>query len=413
MNRYLLLPISLFMSFILSCSSDYSALNDTDKPTIRSLTPAEKELVTTSQNFGLKLFQAINQVDTSENIFISPLSVSMALGMTLNGANGQNYEDMKNTLELNVLSEQQINEAYKTLINLLLNLDEKVIFEIANSIWMRNGYAILPSFIDVNKNYFYSEAKTLNFSSPDAVDIINAWISEKTHGKIENMLDYIHPNAVMYLINAIYFKGTWTYQFDQENTVTAPFYTTTQISNECQMMKITGNWLYYQDDEVQIVDLPYGDSLFSMTVLLPSAGQTVDDFISQLSATDWTDYFDALDYAFGTIAMPKLKLNYKKTINDVLISLGMGSAFGSGADFTRITTEVELYINRVIHQSFLQVDEEGTEAAAATIVELVYKSINSNEFYMSMDHPYLFVIRERVNNTILFIGKISNPVWEN
>ena len=110
--------------------------------------------------------------------------------------------------------------------------------------------------------------------------------------------------------------------------------------------------------------------------------------------------------------MPKLKLNYKKTINDVLISLGMGSAFGSGADFTRITTEVELYINRVIHQSFLQVDEEGTEAAAATIVELVYKSDAPLGFYMRIDHPYLFVIRERVNNTILFIGKISNPVWE-
>ena len=412
MNSYLSLLISLLILFVFSCSSDYSALNETEKPIIRSLTAAEKELVNTSQNFGLKLFKAINQVDTSENIFISPLSVNLALGMTLNGASGQTYNDMKSTLELNGMTEQEINEAYKTLIDLLLNLDEKVIFEIANSIWIREGFPVFQPFIDVNKNYFYSEAKTLNFSSPVAVDIINAWISGKTHGKIEDMLDYIPTTAVMYLINAIYFKGTWTYQFDQENTSAASFYTTSETSSECQMMEITGSWLYYQDDVVQIADMPYGDSLYSMTVMLPSSGQTVDDFISQLSVEGWTDYFDALEYAYGTIAMPKLKLNYKKTINDVLISLGMGIAFGSGSDFTRIMTQPELYISRVIHQSFLQVDEGGTEAAAATIVELNYKSGSPQGFYMSIDHPYLFVIRERVNNTILFIGKISKPVWE-
>ena len=135
----------------------------------------------------------------------------MALGMTLNGAKGQTYEDMKHTLELNGLTEKEINEAYKSLIDLLLNLDEKVIFEIANSIWPKEGYSVLPAFMEVNQKYFYSEAKPLDFSRSDAVEIINNWISDKTHGKIENMLDYIPEDAIMYLINAIYFKGTWTY----------------------------------------------------------------------------------------------------------------------------------------------------------------------------------------------------------
>jgi serpin B len=333
--------------------------------------------------------------------------------MTLNGANGQTYEDMKTTLELNGLSEQEINEAYKSLIDLLLNLDEKVIFELANSIWPREGYPVLPSFMEVNQKYFYSEAKPLDFTRPDAKDIINNWISEKTHGKIENMLDYIPQDAIMYLINAIYFKGTWTYQFDEELTEIQNFYPTLQNPQACQMMKISGNWLYYNDDEIQIADLPYGDSLYSMTVFLPKSSQSIDNFISRLSAETWENYFQDLDYMKGTIMMPKLKLDYKQLLNDMLIEMGMGIAFGGSADFSRINGFGNLFISRVIHQSFLQIDEEGTEAAAATIVEIKeYSSLEPTSFTMQVNRPYLIVIRERVNNTILFIGKISKLVWE-
>ncbi|HEM49309.1 MAG TPA: serpin family protein [Caldithrix sp.] len=408
----LFLIIILFYLFA-SCNTSTSPLDSAKKSQLpRTLSSSEQILVNTSQNFGLKLFQSVNELDSSDNIFISPLSVSMALGMTLNGANGQTYEDMKNTLELNGLSEQQINEAYKSLIDLLLNLDEKVIFEIANSIWPKKGYPVLPSFMEVNQTYFYSEAKPLDFARSDAVDIINNWISEKTHGKIENMLDYIPEDAVMYLINAIYFKGTWTYQFDADLTNTENFYTTPQNFNPCQMMKISGNWLYYQDDKIQITDLPYGDSLYSMTVFLPSADQTIDDFVASLNADTWDNYFQDLAYKKGTIMMPKLKLDYKKLLNDMLINMGMGIAFGGSADFSRINGYGNLFISRVIHQSFVQVDEEGTEAAAATIVELRETSgTGPTGFFLRMDRPYIFVIRERTNNTILFIGKISKPQW--
>ena len=413
MNRYISLVIILPILFVFSCSSDFSALNDNEKPTIQNLSVSEQALVKTSQNFGLKLFQSVNGVDTSNNIFISPLSVSLALGMTLNGANGQTYEDMKNTLELNGLSEQQINEAYKFLIDFLLNLDEKVIFELANSIWPKEGYPVLPTFMEVNQKYFYSEAKPLNFSQSDAVDIINNWISEKTHGKIENMLDYIDPDTIMFLINAIYFKGTWTYQFDEELTATKNFYSTSQNPQECQMMKISGNWLYYQDDVLQIVDLPYGDSLYSMTVFLPSSDQSIDNFISQMTSNAWENYFQELDYKKGIVMMPKLKLDYKKLLNDMLKNMGMAIAFSGGADFSRINGFGDLFISRVIHQSFIQIDEEGTEAAAATIVEVGRGSGSRTYFKMYINRPYLFVIRDRINNTILFIGKITKPEWEN
>ena len=414
MIKYYLINICIFALLFISCSSDFSALDDEKQSATRQLSTAEQKLVTTSQNFGLKLFQRINQNDTSENIFISPLSVSIALGMTMNGAIDQTYKDMRNTLEFSGMSEQQINEAYKSLIDLLLNLDEKVIFEIANSIWPKEGYPVLQEFMEINQKYFYSEAKPLDFSRSDAVDIINTWISEKTHGKIENMLDYIPEDAIMYLINAIYFKGTWTYQFDEEHTDAAPFYTTPQNPIECQMMTISGTWLYSRDGSLQIVDLPYGDSLFSMTVLLPPLEQSLDELIDQLTPEEWTDYFDALNYAFGTISMPKLKLNYKLLMNHVLSTMGMSIAFDPElANFSRINGYGDLFINRVIHQSFVQIDEEGTEAAAATIVEICEStSTGPTGFFMTIDRPYIFVIRERVHNTILFIGKITNLIWK-
>ena len=400
---------SLLLTF---CSSDFSPLNDQTQINIRPLTKSEQQLVKTTQNFGLNLFKTINETDTSDNIFISPVSVSMALGMTLNGAAGQTYNDMKSTLELNGLSEDEINAAYKSLIDLLLNLDDKVIMEIANSIWPKENYPVLSTFTEVNQKYFYSEVKPLDFSRSDAVDIINNWISDKTHGKIEDMLDYIPADVVMYLINTIYFKGTWTYQFDEEETKTQSFYSTLQNPTECQMMEIRENLLYYEDDNVQIVDLPYGDSLYSMTVFLPGSDQSIDNFISQMTSNAWENYFQELDYKKGIVMMPKLKLDYKKLLNDMLKNMGMAIAFSGGADFSRINGFGDLFISRVIHQSFIQIDEEGTEAAAATIVE-VGRGYGSRTYYsMYINRPYLFVIRDRINNTILFIGKISKPVWE-
>jgi len=295
-----------------------------------------------------------------------------------------------------------------------LNLDEKVVIEIANSIWPREDFPVLPAFLDVNQNYFYSEVKPLDFTRADAADIINAWISEKTHGRIENMLDYIPEDAIMYLINAIYFKGTWTYQFDEEYTQMDYFYNTTANPDECPFMKISGTWLYSRDDDVQIVDLPYGDSLCSMTVLLPNVNQTVDNFIARLTPEKLENYLNDLDYNFGTITMPKLKLNYKLLMNDVLSAMGMAIAFDPKfADFTRINADGGLWINRVIHQSFIQVDEEGTEAAAATIVEFcgTTSTSSNSDFQMYVNRPYIFIIRERVKNTILFIGKVSKPEY--
>jgi serine protease inhibitor len=410
MKRIIALLTFVPLCLVTFCSSDFSPLDDQTQPNIRPLTKSEQQIVMTTQNFGLKLFREIVAEGDGDNVFISPLSVSMALGMTMNGAAGETYDAMRQTLAMEGMSEQEINEAYKSLIDLLLNLDPKVIFEIANSIWPQNGFNVLPSFMEVNQKYFYSEAKPLDFTQPDAANVINNWISEKTHGKIKNMLDDIPNEAIMYLINAIYFKGTWTYQFDEEQTGTEDFYINPQNPVECQMMHISGNWKYYEDDDVKIIDLPYGDSLFSMTVMLPSVDHTINNFISQLTISKWENYISSMDYQSGSLTLPKLKLGYKLTMNDVLKALGMGIAFNGSADFSRINGEKGIYISRVLHQTFVQVDEEGTEAAAATIVEFIRSALPAG-FFMQVNRPYIFVIREQTNNTIIFIGKITKPVW--
>ncbi|MFC1906182.1 serpin family protein, partial [Chloroflexota bacterium] len=202
----------------------------------RALTIGEQQLVESSNTFGFKLLNEVVGQDGDKNIFISPLSVSMALGMTLNGADGDTYEAMKQTLELSGLTEEEINKSYASLIELLRGLDPEVIFQIANSIWYRQGFPVKQSFLDICQQYFDAVVEGLDFSDPAAVDIINNWVNESTNGKIEGIVDPpINPLTVMFLINAIYFKGTWKYEFDEQYTQSSPFYLLDDSEVQCQM----------------------------------------------------------------------------------------------------------------------------------------------------------------------------------
>jgi serpin B len=410
----LLLIIGLFL---INCSKDLSSINDIDdnpKKQIRALTQNETQLVESGKIFSLKLFKKIVEEQPDTNIFISPLSVSMALGMTLNGANGTTYEAMQQTLEFEGMTNQQINEAYQSLIDLLINLDEKVLFEIANSIWYRNTFNVKQSFLDTTQYYFDAEISALDFNDPASVDIINNWVSEKTHEKIKEIIDNIDPLTVMFLINAIYFKGTWQYEFDKENTEDDVFNLAGGGTADCKMMKIRGRFDYYEDDDVQIIDLPYGDGDFSMTIFLPTPGVDINEFAANLDESRWENYLTSLNSDSGTLELPKFKLEYKLKMNDVLKALGMSIAFDpQQADFTRINPAGGLYISKVLHKTFVQVDEEGTEAAAVTVVEMFNTSIGGDtEFFMRANRAFLYVIREHHSETILFIGKMIQPEWE-
>ncbi|MBN1397182.1 MAG: serpin family protein [Bacteroidetes bacterium] len=370
---------------------------------VRELNALEKSVVSSDNAFGLKLFTHINAVQHNENVFISPFSVSMALGMALNGAEGSTLDSMKKVIEHSEFTLQEINESYRNISYILTNLDPEVAFQIANSIWCDNNFQVLPAFLNDCQSYFDAEAASLDFSSPSSVQTINAWVNSKTNGKIQTILEQIPPEVVMYLINAIYFKGAWTYQFDPAKTVDAQFTTSTGSSVLCSMMNQKTVYMYAETQEAQVIDLPYGSRLFSMTLVLPKEGINIDQFAGGLTQQKWDELIGYLDSNEVSLSMPKFKLEYEKEINDELKAMGMSIAFGSSANFSKIAPGI--WIDEVRHKTFVEVNEEGTEAAAVTIISF----IRGLSPVMSVNRPFIFAIREHHSGTILFIGKIVNP----
>ncbi len=406
---FLILLVLLF-----GCQKDKTILEIDEPQKMRPLTFQETQLVEADHSFSFKLMNEIIVQDTSKNIFISPLSVSYAFGMALNGANGSTYEAIRNVLELQGLSEDEINQAFLSLMELLINLDEQVIFEIANSIWYKNGFPVLDSYLDVNQQYFNAEISSLDFSDPESVNIINNWVADKTHDKIKKILDSIPPDAVMYLINAIYFKAAWFYEFDKDLTAEESFYIDRENQQECYMMKTTAELDFYTDENLQAVTLPYGKGQYNMTVMLPAQDQDINQFAATFTYLDWSTLLSNMSYGKGTVELPKFKSEYKLLMNDVLKAMGMSIAFSDQADFTRIVRHGGIYISRVLHKTFVQVDEEGTEAAAVTLIEFRETSAGGDsdlDFYIKINRPFYFIIHEKESGTILFIGKIKNPQW--
>jgi serine protease inhibitor len=375
----------------------------------RELSIAEGQLIKADNRFAFKLFREISRQEGDSNIFISPLSAAMALGMTYNGAAGSTQVAMQEVLELQGMGLQEVNESYRSLIDLLRNLDPRVEFLLANSIWYRQGYPIEQEFLDLNREYFDAEVAALDFSSPAAPGTINAWVRENTANRIDSIVvGPISPLTVMYLINAIYFKGDWVYQFDKNLTTSAPFTLKDGSVASVPMMSHGGKveigiaWA----DGVMVGDIAYGGGAYSMTVLLPATGSGIDTLVTRLTQENWDVWISGLVTTEVEVGLPKFTLEYAITLNDVLTALGMGIAFDPDrADFTRMCATCALYIDSVVQKTFVDVNEEGTEAAAVTSVVMAERGAGS----FIVDRPFVFVIRERYSGTILFMGKIVDP----
>ncbi|MEA3462302.1 MAG: serpin family protein [Bacteroidota bacterium] len=372
------------------------------------------EIIKADNAFGFELFKEVCQLAEGKNLMISPLSVSYALGMTYNGANGPTLQAFNDVLHFGSLSPEEVNESYKDLMDQLLNLDDKVEFALANSIWYKKGFQALPDFIKINQDYFDAAVEEVDFSDPATVDIINQWIEDKTNDKIQDMLDQIPEEAVMYLINAIYFNATWKYEFDKTDTREGDFLLSDNSHHQVDYMNVSGNFQFTSNEDFSAVDLPYGDSAFSMLVMIPAAGNTVADLTDGLEIGKWDSWFENSRYTGVHVEMPKFKYEFKELLNIPLKNLGLGIAFSDTADFSKITTSMMLYISRVIHQSFIDVQEEGTEAAAATIVEMANTSTQGGGsiFHFKVDRPFLYLIKENSTGTIVFIGKVEKPEYQ-
>ncbi len=400
----LLLPVTVGL-VVTDCGDAFGPI--TGLP--RELSVAEAHLIEADNRFAFKLFREITaQEKPDKNIFISPLSVAMALGMTYNGAAGTTQEAMQRTLELEGMTLQEVNESYRSVIDLLAELDPRVEFLLANSIWYREKLTPRQEFLDVNRRYFDAEVSGLDFADPGAAETINSWVDENTRGKITKIVPAtIPPYVVMYLINAIYFKGDWTYQFDKNQTRDAAFTLADGSETTVKMMSRESEHpvQVFSDENVQVVDLPYGGKAYSMTIVLPLTPQGIHALAGDLTQESWDRWLAGLDSTSLFVSVPKFTLEYEINLNDVLVALGMGEAFTGGADFSRMYEGGGVWIDEVKHKSFVDVNEEGTEAAAVTSVRM----IESAPPVIYVDRPFLFAIREDYSGTILFMGRMMDP----
>jgi len=378
----------------------------------RALTGQEQRLIEADNRFAIKLLQqATAQTrDTLPNLFVSPLSVAMALGMTYNGAAGTTEAAMRATLELEGMTVAEVNEAYRGLIRLLRDLDPRVRFTIANSIWYRDGLSVEPPFIEANRTYFDARVEALDFSSPAASRTINDWVKQQTQGLIPKIVEDALPDyAMMYLINAIYFKGDWTQQFDPGLTAPRPFRLGDGSTISVPTMthgKVADVRIAWRP-AVTVLDLPYGGGAYSMTVVLPREPAGVDELVAGLTTDQWNGWIGGLDSSASEVYLPKFKLENNLTLVGTLKALGMEVAFDPQlADFTSISREPGLFITDVRHRTYVDVNEEGTEAAAVTSVEVGVVSMPQP---VVVDRPFLFALRENLSGTILFMGVIRNP----
>jgi len=372
----------------------------------RELTGPELEAIRASNAFGLDLLREVRREAPGENAFLSPFSASMALGMTMNGADGATFDAMRSTLRFEGLSEAEINASYRGLLDLLVALDPAVEVAIGNAVWHRDHLVLRPEFRERVEASFDAMVRGLDFGDPASADTINRWVSESTSGRIDSMVDPPIPGQVVaYLMNAVYFKAGWTTPFDPKLTYRGPFRRPDGSTAEVDFMLRDDTLRFHSTEEWAAIDLPYGGGAWSMTAVVPRGERTVEELVEALDAEAWDALVDGFQTSRVLVSLPRFELEWEGVLNDPLTEMGMGPAFMAGADFTRMFEGIGPWISEVRQKSFVRVDEEGTEAAAVTSVVMV----TSMPPEFRADRPFLFGLRERLSGTILFIGVITDP----
>lgn len=402
---FLMLFLPLLM---ISCNSNIKTQNTKSESKTITLTPAQKALVQVNNQFAFTLFNKACSNEAKENLLYSPLSVSMALSMVMNGAEGNTKTGMQKTLGFGKVENSKVNEFYKLMIQQLQHTDKQVVFNIANSIWYRNTFPFSTSFLSTNLNYYKAYISPLDFSSLSATKTINSWVNTKTNNEIPTIIDNILPDQVMFLINAIYFKGLWRKQYDASKTTDQDFYCENKKVVKCKMMTQEEVYFpFYSNKIFTAVEMSYGHANFVMTVLLPKNGKTTSDVIGNITAKSWKSMNDSLDFEEVKLNMPRFKISYETSLNSMLGAMGMADAFNSKvANFNRIYSHGGIYISEMKHKTTINVDEKGTVAAAITAERYVTLAIPE---MVNINKPFIFVISEKSTGTILFTGRIMDP----
>ena len=378
------------------------------------------DVVKANNDLGMKMFSRLAAAEAGKNMMISPLSISIAMAMSTNGASGENLDEMKEVLGFGEMELGNVNEQFKHLIASLVAADKDLVLEIANSIWMREDYSldVKAAFTDVLQEFYDAAVFTEGFT----VENINAWVSEKTNGKIEEIIKEIGPDVVMYLINAIYFKAAWTTSFNEENTregiftlsdgteTKADFMSFSEEEDAPKLLGYSSEW--GNKNGFAMVRLPYGRDVFAFYGIVPTEDNesNIDDFIAKIAENGFDSYLKQLrEEGEFPLKLPKFKFEYEKPLVEIFKELGMEKAFEKGGFHNIAELPRDPFISNILHKTFIEVNEAGTEAAAVTAVEYSDEAEPSH-FYAN--RPFVFVIRDDRTGSILFIGKVENPKAE-
>lgn len=395
-------------------NDDLDLKEEMTEPIKIDLRNSEQEMVKSDQNFAFEFFANVfneEAADKDDNFMVSPLSLSMALAMTWNGAEGETKEAIQKVLRLDDYSDQDINMYYKKLREALLKTDPSTRLAIANSIWTNQNIKIKDQFIELNSEYFNSTVESVDFQNVNTVNRINKWAADNTNSLIDHVMDETDPMALMYLLNAIYFKGIWASEFDRKNTTEKPFYYENGQLENVEMMHQESNFRYNENQLLQMVELPYGNKAFSMLVLLPKEDKTLVDIVGEMQNNgSWHDLTSGLQSSEVDLYLPKFKTEYSKSLKDVLINMGMEIAFVPFyADFSGMTDDADAFISFVEQFTFISTDEVGTEAAAVTNIGIEVTSYLPPTFVtFNANRPFIYVIQENSTGSILFMGSVKN-----
>lgn len=397
-----------------ACDNETSISDETPEGTpyvAISLEQESSSLVKSSNTFGVNVFKQVLQGEEEyTNVMISPLSIFQALSMTRNGANGLTKDEMSDVLAFDKSQNADLNEYQKKLVDALKKADNKINLNIANSIWYRNDVTVESDFIQTNKDFFNAEVNALDFSDAEnSKRTINSWVEKQTNGKIPEIVDEITPDHVMFLINAIYFYGQWQNEFDVKNTKKETFYPESGAEVTVHMMHQEASLGYAKNELFSMIEMPYGNGHFNMVVLLPNDGKKISDIVDALDDENWGAWMKSVHPQEVVLGFPKFKFEGDYELNDPLIRMGMPLAFSTMADFTDVLKDGGIYISKVKHKTFIEVDEKGTEAAAVTSVEFELTSAGPQKTSFIANKPFLFAITEKDTQAILFMGKFMMP----
>lgn len=397
----------------LSCLFAACRSNGVAQPKSLQLSSVDKELVNHCNDFSFSLLAQSANSETQENIILSPLSASMLLGMVMNGADGETLVQMQSVLGFGgTYAIGDINAYYRQLIDVLPALDKYTCLNMASGIWVRKDFPVRDDFAQACKQYFDAQAKNVSdFYDEKVLNDINSFAAQHTANRITKVIDasMIDDNTVMALLNAWYFKALWADKFDKKDTRQQQFTTLDGKQIKTDMMHQETECLYVYGEDFQLVELPYKGDKYCADIVLPAKDTDIRAWLKKLNAEKWQQMLAKAYKTELSVALPKFSLNYNRTLNEDLQALGMKDAFGRQADFSRLS-EIPAFISLIKQYTFLQVDEEGTEAAAVT-VGLMDKNAASMGFVA--DRPFLFVIREREQGTILFTALVGHPEWQN